>query len=339
LPLVKAENMETLLAHWLEHEVHRNAGYSTWKTYGGCVKHIVPTLGKVQAERLTPEQVDRPLTAKEEEGLAVSHIQLIHKVRRLALAYAMRYGKVSRNVAALVRYRPRALRREQEVRSFTIEQARAFAETIKHPLYKAPLITALNTGMREGEVMGLTLDNILWDEDPMQIRVMWQLARRENPTWQLDRPKTKRSGRNVAINPLVYDILCRRREMAVLMTVPVPIWGSERRVDNLVFTNPKGRPINPETLRNHFKAALVAGGLPLDFLHIHDLRHTFTSLCLDNGVPLEVLSDVLGHSSIGQTKDNLWSSRPQDPEPSARCNPYGAEWQARTYGRGNARER
>jgi integrase len=117
-----------------------------------------------------------------------------------------------------------------------------------------------------------------WDKDPMLIRVMWQLARRENPTWQLDVPKTKKSRRDVKMNPLVYEILCQRR--GVPMTTSVPIWGSDRTVDNLVFTNPKGKPINPQTLRNHFQAALVADGLPLD-TNIHDLRHTFTSLCLD----------------------------------------------------------
>jgi integrase len=83
-------------------------------------------------------------------------------------------------------------------------------------------------------------------------------------------------------------------------------------VDNLVFTNPKGKPINPETLRNHFKAALVAGGLPLDFLHIHDLRYTFTSLGLDHGVPLEVVSDVLGipQSVRPKTPTATWHARP-----------------------------
>jgi integrase len=208
----------------------------------------------------------------------------------------MRYWGLERNVAALVNYNPRALAREQRVESFTIEQARRFADTMKGDAYRDALIVALNTGMREGEVLGLTWDNVLWDEDPLLIRVKWQLARREHPTWQLDYPKTKKSERDVAMNPLVFDILSQRRDRAPFC-VPVPVWNTDRTVNNLVFTNGKGRPILPET----FKPALAAAELP-EF-DIHDLRHTFTSLCLDYGVPLEVLSDVLGHGSIRQTKD------------------------------------
>ncbi len=77
--------------------------------------------------------------------------------------------------------------------------------------------------------------------------------------------------------------------------------GSARTASDLVFVTEVGTPIDPSNLRRDFTAVCEKAGLGR--WHPHELRHSAASIMLAQHVPLEVVADVLGHSSIRMTAD------------------------------------
>jgi integrase len=77
--------------------------------------------------------------------------------------------------------------------------------------------------------------------------------------------------------------------------------GKELTLDDLVFANAKGKPLNPSGLNREFKRIIKRAGL--DNVRFHDLRHTFASLILLRGAKPKVISEALGHASVGFTMD------------------------------------
>ena len=75
----------------------------------------------------------------------------------------------------------------------------------------------------------------------------------------------------------------------------------ENKVSDYVFPSPTGGPISPDSIMNMLRRVLKRAGLPA--IRFHDLRHTFATLALQNGVDIKTVSGMLGHFSAGFTLD------------------------------------
>lgn len=152
-------------------------------------------------------------------------------------------------------------------------------------------VLIVTTGLRVSEALGLAWSDV----GPDSVTVRHQLARRDGQ-WVRSEPKTRRSRRTVALIPIAVEALAeqRRRQDAERGDHPRPI-------DGLVFTMPTGAPIHATNLLPPFRALLSRLGLPR--VTIHDLRHSAASMMLAAGVPLPVIADVLGHSTVRVTAD------------------------------------
>ena len=141
------------LRQWLDEVAKPRVRASTLKSYREIVEgHLVPGLGNIPIAKLTPAEVQAFLNRKQASGLSPRRVQYIHAVLRRALVTAERWGLVSRNVARLVDP-PRVRRRE--ITPLTPEQARRLIETSIEDRYRALWITALGTGLRQGELLAL----------------------------------------------------------------------------------------------------------------------------------------------------------------------------------------
>ena len=188
--------------------------------------------------------------------------------------------------------------------------------------YWLPIFLALHTGMRPGEVLGLSWDNV--DLAEGHLSVNYTLL--NNPGGpSLGPPKTKTSERLVAISPEVIEVLrereqvkpdrfwCRLREKVgdSLEYVAVPM--EFRQVCAL----PDGCILSLHGWNHHFRKTTYAAGLRQ--VRLHDLRHTHASLLLLDGVPMHVVSKRLGHASIQITIDLYAHLLPSsDPAAAAR---------------------
>ena len=141
----------------------------------------------------------------------------------------------------------------------------------------------LATGLRRGELLGLKWEDI--DLDQGVIHVQRQVARVNGEVKEVPL-KTKHSYRNISIS---QDAAVLLREM------------KKHSVSDYVFPSPTGGPISPDSVRNMLRRVLKRAGLPA--LRFHDLRHSFATLALQNGVDIKTVSGMLGHFSAGFTLD------------------------------------
>ena len=246
---------------------------------------------KVGADPTTAD-VDRLISRKLAEGSSISTARRTRSVLAQAIDQAVRWGWVGRNVATLARA-PKSER--VEGRTLSPEEARSFLATLKGHRLEVLFTMMLATGLRRGEALGLRWDDL--DTKRGVLRVQRQLQR-EGEGLITKEPKTTRSRRVVNLpTPLVKMLADHRRDQQRSADAIGPGWQDS----GFIFVNSIGGPLDPRNLLRDFKKACADAGLG-DW-HLHELRHSAASLMLAQGVKLQVVSEVLGHSSIRMTAD------------------------------------
>lgn len=295
---VRTDSVGGFLIGWLEREKQRIRP-ATWRGRELHVRgYLIPALGTVPLSKLTPAHVERmtaELVASGRSPRTASHARV---TLRRALSDAVRDGLVHRNVAALARP-PRVTRR-------TIEPGRDYldAAQLRRLLAVAAeyrigaLVTiAATTGLRQGELLGLSWDDIDWAAGTLTVRRT--MARAWGGGFELSAPKTGRSRRSVNLAAVTVDALRReQREQDAAREAVGTTWQDS---DRLVFTDAVGRPLYATAVHRAFHQLLKAAGLPR--IPFHGLRHSAATALLSAGVPLRVVSDLLGHSGIAITAD------------------------------------
>ena len=288
-----AITVEQLLIRWYEDVLRHQVSITASDNYRSVAKnHIVPTLGRRKLAELTPAEVDRLLSKKLDSGLSTSSVRRIRSVLAQAIDQGVRWGMVNRNVATLARA-PRMVR--QEGRTLTPEQARSFLAVLDGHRHQALYALMLSTGLRRGEVLGL-----MWkDFDPKSgvMKVRRQLKREGGALIAAD-TKTKSSRRSVNIPEQMTPLIMEQKKF---QEADRRYLGAAWVNSGFIFTTKLGTPIEPRNLLREFKGLCHEAGLG-DW-HLHELRHSAASLMLANGVKLQVVSEVLGHSSIRMTAD------------------------------------
>ena len=142
----------------------------------------------------------------------------------------------------------------------------------------------LATGLRRGELLGLKWEDI--DLDRGNLRVKRQIARIDGEI--VEAPlKTKNAYRTLPLAEDTVDVLQQQKKK-----VGSSPW---------VFPSPTGGPISPDSVLHMLHRVLKRAGLPR--VRFHNLRHTFATLALQNGVDIKTVSGMLGHFSAGFTLD------------------------------------
>lgn len=300
------QTVAKFLEGWLEHTLKNRAKPRSVESFTAIVnRHIVPVLGRIRLDKLTPQQVQALLEKKrepyktknkagkviEKHGLAPQSIAGIRTVLRSALGQALKWGMVARNVATLID--PPRIPRPQ-THAIDVDGARKLLETARGERFEAILVLALTLGLRRGEILGLRWSDVDFEKRALRVN---QAVQRIGGKLQVTELKTERSRRVVAIPESVVRALKTRRAQQAQERL---LAGSEWKDSDLAFTNPNGWPLEPITLHRDYKRMLTAAGLPSK-VRFHDLRHTAASLLLAQGVHLRVIMELLGHSSISLT--------------------------------------
>jgi integrase len=259
--------------------------------------HLTPALGSRQLQKLSPADLNsfyaQLLTSGRchgKGGLSPRTVRLIHVVLHRALRDAVRQGTASRNVASLSDP-PRAVR--HEMTCWDAGQLRTFlAATEGHRLSSCFLLLALK-GLRRGEALGLRWADLDLDQGRLAIRQALIMVDRRVV---VSEPKTSRSRRQLAIEPVIVAALRARR---VRQAQDRLAFGPGYVDSDLVFTEPSGSWVHPQHLSEEFERLVKAAELPR--IRLHDLRHTFATLALGQGAGLWQVADLLGHSSTAVT--------------------------------------
>ena len=300
-------SVSQFLDRWLRINVPGSVTGGTLDDYAHTVRlHLEPTLGRKKLSRLTLAEVDALWAKKREAGYKPNSIRIMRAVLRKALAQAEREGLVSKNVAALSQA-PRLS--QPEGRSLSIEQARTLLGTAEGDRLEAAYLLLLSYGLRRGELLGLAWVDL--DSKAGTLAVRQSVHKRKTGRGQdgtypgsvagrveLAELKTRRSRRVLYLTPGIMTTLehhaARQHDERVAA-------GSVWMDHGLIFTSLVGTPIDPDNFAKRFVHLCKTAGL--GHWHPHEARHSAASVMLAQGVPLEVVSEVLGHSSIYITKD------------------------------------
>lgn len=297
------------LAAWVEREQARVRAAS-WRSREGHVRlYLVPAIGAVPLGRLAPADVERMTSGLVAAGKAPRTAAHTRVTLRRALGDALRDGLVARNVAALARP-PRVPSRDLRAgRDYltTPDLRVLLAAAADHPL--GPLVTlAATTGLRQGELLGLSWEDVRLDGPAPSLTVRRSLARSYAAGgWALAEPKTSRSRRTLNVPAVALGELRRHREAQARARRAAGTAWQDR--DNLVFTDAIGRPLRGDNTTREFHALLTEAGLPS--VPFHGLRHSAATALLTAGVPLRVVADLLGHSTITITADTYAAVVPE----------------------------
>lgn len=263
LPTGKPVTVEAWLATWQQGLQLRP---STVKDYASKAKRIGAEIGRVRLDKLRPDRIEKMYAAWLAEGLSPGMVRNLHRVLHAALQVAWRRDLIVRNPAAQVRP-PTPSRKPPQ--ALTADQARLVLAKAATQPYGVRWWLALLLGMRQGEVLSLRWDDLDLSNGTLIVR--------------RDTSKTHRA-RALPLPAVV---------VSMLKDLP--------RSSVLVFPRADGQRRDSKADWNEWQLLLARCDLPR--IRVHDARHTTPTLLLELGVPARVVSEILGHSTVGMTLD------------------------------------
>lgn len=283
------------LRDWLA-EVSQSIKADTARGYSIHIeKWIVPVIGSVPLTDLTPRSIRLVRDHVIAEGRSPRTAAGVLLTLRSALRQAVNDGLISRNVADSVKP-PRKLTRLAV--ATTPDDAKAIIAAFAGHRLEALVTVAIGTGLRQGELLGLRWRDL--DGSLLRITGSVRPVPREGISgYTLQRTaeaKTRRSIRTLELPAFVVVALeAERRRQAAAGTISPYIFTTEGRREQA------GQPVfmDPRNVTKSFQHQLKVAGLPK--IRFHDLRHAYATLMLAAGVPLRVIQEALGHTSIATT--------------------------------------
>jgi integrase len=287
------------LREWLP-AIRSTVRPGTWNSYRtNLEKHVIPRVGHVSLQRLGAEHLNRLYSELLESGrcdgrggLSPRTVRYTHTILHRALRDAMRWGRLSRNVADLADA-PRG--RAPEMKTWRSDELRKFLEHAREDrLFTAWLLLAA-TGLRRGELLGLRRDDIDLEAGRLVVR---QSLMSVSGKPAMSAPKTQKSRRGLSLDPVTVAAIRSHRAAQARERLA---WGDGYHDQGLVFTRENGTPVRPDSFSRRFQQLARDIGLPV--ICVHDLRHTYASIALTAGTHPKVVADRLGHSTTGTTLD------------------------------------
>jgi integrase len=240
------QTLKVYLDQWLE-QVHRPAvriaSYISYRTI--LDKHIIPALGNIQLQKLTPQRVQAFYARKLEEGLSPSTVQGFHAVLHKALDNAVRWNLLARNVCDAVSL-PRKVR--HEIQPLTQEQVQQLLKAAQEHELEALLTVALVTGMRKGELLGLRWQDINLETGSLQVS---RTVNRYGRYGMVEsEPKSAKGRRNILLPLFVIEML---RQHYIRQQERREDLGTRWKESGLVFCNGHGGYFSPAQLHKRMR--------------------------------------------------------------------------------------
>lgn len=284
---------------WLEAYVKKEVKPLTFKTYQEqCSNHLKPSLGAVRLSALNAHSIQTMYNkleagTKEKPGLSPKTIKNIHGVlhKGLAKAEELRYIPFNPSAACTL---PRMERKEiKPLEESTIAD---FLGALEKKRFQNLFLVTLFTGMREGEILGLTWGCV--DFEQGTVTVSQQLQKEKNGDYYFISPKSGKK-RVIVPAPFVMKVLQNEKHKQTANRLKAgSVWNNP---PNLVFTDEIGKNLVPRTIIKHFKRIACEIGIPE--ARFHDLRHTYAVTSLQEGDDIKTVQENLGHATAAFTLD------------------------------------
>ena len=276
----------------------------TWQQVADAVGEACPVEAGITRDAVAAahRRAQRPAPLAKGPGLSNRTVRYIHTIIHAALRDAMRWNRVTRNVASSATAPPQSSTRKKRRTTWTAEQLVRFLGFVADSPYLPAWIYLATSGSRRGEVLGLKWEDINFDApEALMSRQICMVGHR---IVIKDLPKTK-TGHLIALDPgtvhMLRDLRERQEELKRMLVAGY-------HDEDWIFCRADGVPLHPERFSREFLRKQEAYNKahpdePLPRLKLQGLRHTWATLALEEGIDIHVVSDRLDHSSTHITSE------------------------------------
>lgn len=283
------------LKRWRETSLAASDRKPTTKALYGSLSRKHLEGGAIAAKRmdkLKPTDVEALIVELRDKGLSDSSVRSTYVVLRQALDVAVRDSLLGTNPVAKVK-RPAVARKE--ARYLPAPDVARLLEAAKGLRYYVAVVLMASTGLRRGEVCGLSWSDL--DLEKGELRVRHTLSRVDGRLI-LTEPKTDRSRRRVPLHAGVVGQLKGWRKQQVAERLAA---GDQWTDTKMVFATELGTMVDPRNLLRTVELAAAKAGI--ENVGAHTMRHSAAVAWLESGVHIKAAADLLGHFSISITGD------------------------------------
>ncbi|MEA5013130.1 MAG: tyrosine-type recombinase/integrase [Candidatus Limiplasma sp.] len=275
---------------------------STRREYEGTInRYIKPCFGKYRLFEMNPSLIKGAYNKLQKDsakgGVSAKTIKNINGLLHSMMEKAVLLGYLQRSPLIGITL-PRV--EKKEMQAIQNEDVERFLSAIKGHKYEALYFVDMFSGLRQGEILGLSWDCVNLKTGTITVKQQLQRERVKGGEYRLVSLKNDdKSRRTFPPAPVVMDML--RHVKTVQAEWKLALGSDYSNPMNLVFTHEDGRHLTPNTIYTPFKK--IVRSLGLDAVRFHDLRHSCGLYARENGASMKEIQLMLGHSQISTTMD------------------------------------
>lgn len=294
------------LSYWLENYIRPVAKPSAYEHYrDNCEKHIIPELGELSLNSITPRIIQNFLNKQSRCGnlktggaLSTKSMRNMRVVLDVAMKQALAEELIHSNPVPLTVIRACKTKKPEIMTDEMQETLERYLFENKNQYHPA-ILMALYTGMRRGEICALRWKN--YNESTGRLSIQETVRRLNNYDAGVGEPKTKlvfndvktdSSQRELTMPAVIREILHEQKIR----------FAKEHRIptqEDFIFYSSTGGVMDPDNLQHYF--AKVLRKLGLEHVKFHAIRHTFATRAIENGIDVSTVSGILGHADVTTT--------------------------------------
>ena len=294
-------NVQQYFMYWYENYVQSELKPNTQINYLNIInKYIIPKIGNFRIRSIGPAALQNLVNDLGETKLAKHTVQIIVMVIKEGFKKAVYpYQLIKEDPARYIimpKYHDDERITRKKLKIITMNQYEQILSITppSNPFY-IPLQIAFGTGMRRGEVCGLTWANV--DLNGHTVEVKQAMMQEPKGKFSIVTPKTTSSYRTISIGESLVDLLKQHKKHQIEERLR---YGQYYHESNFVCTKENGSPVTPNTIKYQCDRIQKELGFPFNF---HSLRHTHATMLLENGANIKDIQARLGHSRIATTMD------------------------------------
>lgn len=303
----------TFFKDWLYNTHMIDKKLSTKERYDGIYRNYIEgsDLYTIRLKDLTPLDIQNYYNKLINDKKSVSIIKNLHKLITPCIRYAYDSNRIIKNFsAAIILPKDTIKAKKTKVTPFTLQEQIQFIEAIRGHEYEMLFLTALDTGLRQGELFALKWDDIDFDNKIIRVNKTFKNIRNistgkyENT---VQTPKTDKSIRIVPIPIHLIDKLKKHRKNQKALKLKL---ANLYKDNNLVFSNTYGKYLDSGNVLKKFKKIIdninaneEDENKKIAERKFHDLRHTYATRLFELGENPKTVQELLGHSNISITLD------------------------------------
>lgn len=290
------QSVKEYLLEWVENHGKANLRPSTFATYKGNINnHILPYVGHVSLNQLTPAMLDNMFSKLSDKGLSNSSVRYVQRILSVAMEAARKYRYIENNPAKDII--TKFGKQGNTPAPYSIDQVRQLVGNTIGTRWEMPVVLAGLYGLRISEVIGLRWQSV--NLEKMQFSVNEQMPFKIPAGTKIieEMAPTKSSDRVLPITEVTLPYFLRQYEAQARQKAFITSGGGEYHDNGLVMSKPDGAPLRREKMSADFGALIR--NLELPHIRFHDLRHSAATNMHQLTGDFYTVGEILGHTLKG----------------------------------------